>query len=339
MSKPQGIVIMQTGFVGDAVLASGLLRGLAASGCGRVGLVVRAEFAALFESHPGVHRLHLLAKGARGGNARLAAELREGGYDVALLPHRSARTALIAYRSGIHRRIGFSQSDARLLLTDRVQYEITMHETDRNAELAARAGVPIVPADRRMWLVPSPASVAAMRERFLRDGRPVVLLAPGSVWPTKRWGEERFAGLARRVAGKGKHVVVVGSSAEADVCGEVARGAGLEEIDVAAGTLSLADLVAIVSLAERLYTNDSAPLHIAEAVGTPVTAIFGPTVPEFGFGPLAPGSHVVQSRGLSCRPCCIHGGMRCPIGTHACMTMVSVEEVLAGTGLAMVDRV
>ncbi|MBC7186037.1 MAG: glycosyltransferase family 9 protein, partial [Calditrichaeota bacterium] len=75
-----------------------------------------------------------------------------------------------------------------------------------------------------------------------------------------------------------------------------------------------------------LVCNDSAPLHLGVAVGTPVVAVFGPTVTDFGFGPLGKG-HVVIERELPCRPCAIHGGRKCPIGTHECMTGIAGEEV------------
>jgi heptosyltransferase-2 len=78
-----------------------------------------------------------------------------------------------------------------------------------------------------------------------------------------------------------------------------------------------------------LVSNDSAPMHLAVAVGTPVVAIFGATVPEFGFGPAGPRDRVVETLGLSCRPCAIHGGATCPIGTFDCMVRISPERVAA----------
>ncbi|HEX9006414.1 MAG TPA: glycosyltransferase family 9 protein, partial [Bacteroidota bacterium] len=78
-----------------------------------------------------------------------------------------------------------------------------------------------------------------------------------------------------------------------------------------------------------LVTNDTAPQHLAVAVGTPVVAIFGPTVPRFGFAPIGPLDTVVETPGLVCRPCGIHGGERCPIGTFECMNLITVQHVLA----------
>jgi heptosyltransferase-2 len=77
-----------------------------------------------------------------------------------------------------------------------------------------------------------------------------------------------------------------------------------------------------------LVTNDSAPLHLAQAVDTPTVAIFGSTVPSFGFGPRGPRDQVVEVDGLPCRPCSAHGPPSCPLGHHLCMKSLSVQDVL-----------
>jgi heptosyltransferase-2 len=321
------VVIVQSGFLGDAVLASGMLRMIAsAHPAWEIGFLVRAEYASLFERHPALSRLHRFEKKRKGGMEEMTVELRDAGYDAALLPHRSARSAMLVRRAGIRRRIGFRQSDAPWLLTDRVEYRIALHETDRNASLLGRLGVESAVADRLPWLVPPLDAVASMRDRF-DDGRPIVLLAPGSVWATKRWRESGYAGVAESLRREGKHVILIGSSGERELCDRIAMAAGMGEEDIACGILALPEVLALISIARRVITNDSAPLHLAESVATPVTAIFGPTVPEFGFGPLRPHSNVVERRDLPCRPCGIHGSERCPIGTHECMEVGINDEL------------
>ncbi|HEX9894642.1 MAG TPA: glycosyltransferase family 9 protein, partial [Gemmatimonadales bacterium] len=86
---------------------------------------------------------------------------------------------------------------------------------------------------------------------------------------------------------------------------------------------------ALIERATVLVTNDSAPLHLAGAVGTPVVALFGPTVPAFGFGPTGAADRVVEVSGLACRPCSTHGPMVCPLGHHRCMIDLPVRSVLA----------
>jgi heptosyltransferase-2 len=85
----------------------------------------------------------------------------------------------------------------------------------------------------------------------------------------------------------------------------------------------------LIARAALLVTNDSAPLHLATAMGTPIVALFGPTVPEFGFGPLRAGDVSLGMEGLQCRPCSSHGPLQCPLGHHRCMRDLTVEAVIA----------
>jgi len=148
-------------------------------------------------------------------------------------------------------------------------------------------------------------------------------IAPGSVWQTKCWPVERYIELAKALVDNGENIVLVGSSADA------ARAKVIAEcvpdcIDLT-GRTSLPQVAAILRDASRLIANDSAPVHIACAVRTPVTVIFGPTIPAFGFAP--PGAMIIESEEW-CRPCTSHGPDVCPIHTHQCMMHISVERVL-----------
>jgi heptosyltransferase II len=83
----------------------------------------------------------------------------------------------------------------------------------------------------------------------------------------------------------------------------------------------------LIERAAVLVTNDSAPLHLASAVDTPTVAIFGPTVPAFGFGPRASQSAIVERTDLRCRPCSTHGPVKCPLGHHNCMRGIPATAV------------
>lgn len=323
------VLIVQPGFLGDAVLATGLVRALAAASPDiSVGFLVRKEFGELFAGHPGINTLHSINKREKGELARLAIELKSCEYRAAIVPHRALRSSLIPFKAGIRQRIGFRQSDFRLLLTETVEYDITEREIDRNASLLAPLFVNPSPAERQGWLEPSSDVRNKMRALGLGPG-PLVIVAPGSVWETKRWPAENFAALASGLQRAGMHVLLVGSKKEKDLCCSVARNAGIPESQVLAGTLSLMELTGLLAVADHVITNDSAPLHIAESVGTPVIALFGPTVPEFGFAPYLPTSVALERKGLACRPCGIHGHRSCPIETHECMEGIVVEDVLA----------
>ena len=95
------------------------------------------------------------------------------------------------------------------------------------------------------------------------------------------------------------------------------------------GRLSLLASAELIGRARLLVTNDSAPLHLASAMNTPTVAVFGPTVPAFGFGPLADRASVAEHLGLDCRPCDRHGPQRCPLGHWRCMREITAGDVAA----------
>ena len=151
---------------------------------------------------------------------------------------------------------------------------------------------------------------------------PFVAVAPGSIWGTKRW-----PGYPALAAALDLPVVAIGGPDDAALAQAVVAAAPGRAHN-AAGALSLRGSAALIERAQVLVTNDSAPLHLAAAVGTRAVAIFGPTVPAFGFGPRGPRDVVVEHPALPCRPCSHHGPMTCPLGHHRCMRELSVEKVL-----------
>jgi heptosyltransferase-2 len=164
----------------------------------------------------------------------------------------------------------------------------------------------------------------------IEQGAPFVAVAPGSIWGSKRWPHYRE--LARRLAGA-VPVVIVGGPEDAGLGEEIVRavedGTGRSKAVNVCGKLTLRQSAALIGRARVLVTNDSAPLHVATAMGTPIVAVFGPTLPEFGFGPIRPGDVALGVAGLDCRPCSRHGPLRCPLGHHRCMTDLGVDTVAA----------
>jgi heptosyltransferase-2 len=156
------------------------------------------------------------------------------------------------------------------------------------------------------------------------DGRPLVVLAPGSVWATKRW--PGYPALAAALANRAR-VVIAGSGADRPLAQEI-RAHRPDAVD-ATGQLSILATAALIRDADALVANDSLAIHLASAVNTPTVAVFGPTVPRFGFGPLADGSVVAEVTSLPCRPCHAHGPPRCPQRHFRCMRELSPAQVLA----------
>jgi heptosyltransferase II len=313
-------LVVQTSFLGDTVLTTPLLAQLANRG--PVDVVTTPAAAELLANHPAVRAVIPYDKrGAQRGLVglwRLARRLRKSRYDVALLAQGSWRSSVLVLLARIPSRIGFSTSAGRLLYTKRVPYRDDLHHAARLLMLARPNGREPTPAELKPSLSPGPAERAEvdvfLRERGVGADERLVGVAPGSVWGTKRW--PYYPELAAELA-RDARVIVVGSGADSPLAQEIVAAAP-GTID-ATGRLSLLGSAELLGRCRVLVTNDSAPMHLASAMGTPTVAIFGPTVPEFGFGPLAPRASVVGHEALPCRPCDRHGPQRCPLGHHRCM--------------------
>jgi heptosyltransferase-2 len=293
---------------------------------GPVDVVTTPAAASLLDNHAAVNDVLRYDKhGAdRGLKAfrRLGRELRSRRYERVYLPHRSMRSALLALWSRARERIGFADSPAALTYTTRIPRPRDGHEVERLLSLAElRPGEP-VPAVS-LGLAPTDLAAADAWLASHNVGSDFVALAPGSVWATKRW--PYYAELA---AGLDRASVIVGSAEDSQLAQDIVAASGGRAVS-AAGALSLRGSAALIQRAALLVTNDSAPLHLATAVNTPIVAVFGPTVPEFGFGPRGTDDIVLGHAELPCRPCSKHGPPACPLGHHRCMRDLSATAVLA----------
>jgi heptosyltransferase II len=321
--RRSNVLVIQTAFLGDVILTTPLLSVLAARH-GPVDVVTTPAAAGLLEGHPAVGSVIRYDKRRtdRGwlGVRRIGRKLRGRAYSRVYLPHRSLRSAALALWSGAPERIGFADAPGAISYTSRVARPATGHEVERLLALARAA-----PDEKAGVSLPLTDEDLARADTWLAShgvGPRFAALAPGSIWGTKRW--PYYPELAARLD---RMVVVVGGPDDVALANAIAAAAPNRVVN-AAGGLSLRESAALIQRAAVLVTNDSAPLHLATAVGTPIVALFGPTVPEFGFGPRRAGDVTLGHAGLSCRPCSRHGPPRCPLGHHRCMRELSVDAVL-----------
>jgi heptosyltransferase II len=329
--RRSGALVVQTAYMGDVVLTTPLLSALAERH-GPVDVITTPSSAPLLETHPAVREvLRYDKRGAdRGwrGIRRLATEIRRRRYAAAYLPHRSWRSATLAFLARVPERVGFADSPATRLYTITVPRPGYGHETSRLAVLAGIApGAPLPPTSLGLteadW---------AESERWLGEhgiSGEYVALAPGSIWGAKRW--PYYPELAARLSGP---VVAIGGPSDAGLCGAVAAAAP-ERVRSAAGQVGPRTSAALIARAAALVTNDAAPLHLAGAVGTPVVAIFGPSAPSFGFAPLGPLDVVLEQPELLCRPCSPQGPAACPLEHHRCMLELGVGTVADALSLVL----
>ena len=325
-------VVIQTSFLGDTILTTPLLAQLAHRG--PVDVVTTPAAASVLTGHPAVRQVIVYDK--RGAHAGLfgfttmTSRLKAAAYDTAYLAQGSLRSALLVFAARIPERIGFATSSGSWLYTTKVAYRDDLHHAARLLLLSRPNGREPTDEEMRPSLAPGAPERSVvdelLRSRGVEPGERLIALAPGSVWATKRW--PYYVQLALGLADAGRIVVVGGADDRALAAEIVSAVPGAVDTTGALPLLASADLIGRCAV---LVTNDSAPLHLASAMGTPTVAIFGPTVPEFGFGPLAQAKAVLGHESLACRPCHRHGPRRCPLTHFRCMRELSAELVAERT--------
>jgi heptosyltransferase-2 len=332
---PEKVLIVQTAFIGDVVLATALVESVRHKWPdAAIDLVVIPKAANAVENNPNLRRVITFDKRRRHRRLyhlwKLARKLRAERYDLALAPHRSLRSALLVWLAGIPQRVGFNRSAAPWLFHHRVVYR-QKHEVERNLDLLRPFGGGEEMPPKIYWTAEDDKIVDDWLNKKTRQPRHLIALAPGSVWPTKRWPQEYFEDLAWEISEHlGSLVVLIGGPEDAKLCERIRVAVGGACFSVA-GELTLRQTAALLRRCDLLISNDSAPTHLGVAAGCRVMTIFGSTVPAFGFAPYDPNGerHVIIEHTLPCRPCTDHGRRHCPLGTLDCLKLITPERVFA----------
>jgi heptosyltransferase-2 len=335
MSGVRG-AILAPNWLGDAVMSLPALAALRAStGSQPWTVLARPAVAAIYRMAPlGMEVTPLPAKFHR--------LPRLGAREVILLPN-SFHAALWGLRLGARRRVGYARDGRAWLLHPAIPVpapgSLPGHESFYYLELLRRAGyIDALPAQRpapkRIALTPPAGLEGQWRERLGAASAPLVAIHAGSAFGmAKCWLPDRFAAVAGALSAEGAVVMLIGAPGERDLARQVRMLAPHpEQIKNLVGETSLEDLVALLRVADLLIANDSGPMHVAGAVGTPVVALFGPTNEKETF-PMADAGQlrIVKAPGIECSPCKLR---TCPID-HRCMENIAVTTVLSAARAAL----
>ena len=316
------LVILAPNWLGDAVMALPAIADVRrASPAAKITVAARPAVAALFGLVPDVNGVVTLE--GRGW-FDLGADLRGRDFDTALLLPNSLHSALMVARAGIGDRWGYRTDWRGRFLTRAIERPSGLHQVMYYQHLVDALGFKNGSSEPRLAVAKRARhSASRVLEESGWDGRaPIVALAPGAAYGgAKRWPPERFAALARDLAADGVRAVMVGSGGDRHTAIEV-KAAEPRVIDLV-GRTDLSQLAAVLALARTLVTNDSGAMHLAAAVGTPVTAVFGPT-DERATRPLGD-RHAILTADVWCRPCMLR---ECPLD-HRCMREVETARVVA----------
>ncbi len=346
----RNVLLIQTAFLGDVVLTTPMISALrAVLPEAKITVLVRPDAAMILRSDPRINAILPFDKKKThrgpGGMTALAREIRGRAFDLLLCPHQSHRSGILSMFSGIPERIGYKSAGfSRFAYTERLVRPLDRPEIHRLLAFLSDALENRVPNARAIIAKTSDVPVLFETQESEAEAshllsslniRNPALIAPSSVWPTKRWTAQGFADLAALIIERYQcDVLLVGSKEDGIIARDVVLA--LEEtqpprvrerVHEICGKTSLPGLYSLMKRSRFLVSNDSAPVHFACAARIPVVAVFGPTVPALGYAPIAPKS-VVAEIDLPCRPCGTHGGKVCPLSHFHCMRHLTPEMVM-----------
>ena len=328
----------------------------------RIDWLITPENAEIVRCHPALSHVVLFARrdfSKRGRRWRallaffdLLKQIRRAKYDLVIDMHGQLRSALFALISGACVRIGFDRPIRRSLT---VSAEHDLRNVPSHGWRGAREGswiaythrIPIPTLDvhaidRYLWVAPllglddDPPDLTIhlssdtvrnverlLKEHGVHADVPLVVLVPGTIWETKHWTIEGFAGVARTFLSDGFAVALAGTERDQQRCRQIAAAApGVCDLS---GKTTPAELAALIRRAEVAVTNDSGSMHVAASLRKPMVSVFGPTNPVH-IGPYQRPESVVRVD-LPCSPCNYRRLSQCPFD-HACMKRVTSEMVV-----------
>lgn len=329
--KPK-ILVMRFSSLGDLVLITPLLKALRMGfPASEIHMACKEMYVEIFTENKNIDRLFILRKGGLKDFLKLHSKLRRERYTVIIDAHNVIRSNLLLHTLRARTKLQIRKDQSRKTLL--IERKLNMYErieplVTRYMELAGRLGIQRIEEPVTELFVPEPA-FAKINEAIIGagfGGRRLVAIAPGASWETKRWPAGHFESLISGLSTLETGIILLGGSEETALNEGIAVRSSRALLNFT-GRLSIIETAAALMKCSVLVTNDSAPLHIAEAVGTPVVALFGPTVEEFGYFPLLEESVALEVQ-LACRPCSRNGARPCPLGTKECLTAITPEMVI-----------
>lgn len=320
------ILLIRLSSLGDCILLCPLAAYLKSQGSEEVTVVTKRVYTEIFAAARGVDRIvGFDPRAGIGGVLRIASEHRDRGYLV-IDAHNNWRSRVLSWRLGgaAARLCKYYRERLGLIVLKRPARLPSILE--QYGALAVAAGLQ-PPARLTPGGIDVPGRFAeTAAERLRIDHHPFIAVAPGARWPMKRWPVGSFVELCRRLAReRGYRILLMGDKNDRNAAAPVASEIGDMCLDIT-GRTGLLEGAGYLKHCVGFIGNDSGLMHLAEAVGVPVVALFGPTVETFGYYPALAQSKTVE-RDLPCRPCSRNGGRPCPKGTQECLTGIDVDTV------------
>ena len=326
----QQFLIIQTAFIGDVVLATGIIEKLSMHYPeAQIDFILRKGNEGLLINHPKIRQLIIWdkTKNKFSNLWKILKNVRRRRYDKVINVQRFAATGLLTAFSNAKETIGFDKNPMSFMFGKKVKHIVSdgvtvRHEIERNNDLVA-GFTDEIPFRPRLY--PAQADFAVVQEYKTRS---YITLSPASVWFTKQYPKEKWISFLQKLPND-LRIFLLGGPGDKVLAEEIKIAIARPLVENLCGHLTFLQSAALMKDAMMNYVNDSAPMHFASAMNAPVTAVYCSTLPLFGFGPLSDRSYIVEiPEALYCRPCGLHGRSACPERHFFCAYKIRDEQLL-----------
>jgi heptosyltransferase-2 len=334
------ILVIQTAFLGDAVLTLPMIRKLKElNSNASIDVLCIPATKEIFQLSSDINEIIVIDKKGQHKSLlsflKFTRQIRAKGYDRIYSPHRSFRSSLLVLQSGVKETYGFSNSSLFHVYKYLIEYITGHHEVQRNLDLIgydySEKGWKVLPQ------IKIPESADRDAKDFLKSNSinsNFVTIAPGSIWNTKKYPLEYYEQVIQYLIAQGFKVIIIGGREEEEI-GKLLEAKFNGNVTSSAGKMTITESIALLKYSKILISNDSAPTHLGVCADIPVLTLYCSTVPDFGFYPYNNKSRWLSYADLECKPCGIHGYCACPLKHFQCgyklesgLVISAIKEIL-----------
>lgn len=334
-SSSKRILIVRTDRIGDVLLSTPVIKAIRDEyPHAYIAMMVSPYSKEIVEGNPYLDEVIVYDKEGKqkswAGSMRFARYLKKKKFDLALILHPNNRVHLVTYFAGIKRRVGYDRKFG-FLLTDKIRHTKQLgekHELEYNLDLVRHLG--IIPKEQSLFM-PIKKESEDWAEEFLRSqgispSEKILVIHPGASCPSKIWPQVRFAQVADKLADLYSFkIIVVSGPKDTKMAEDVLKNMRHPAVNLA-GKTSISQLASILKKCKLFISNDSGPVHIASAVGTPVISLFGRAQKGLSpqrWGPVGVKDKILHKE-VGCIECLAHGCVK----EFACLKAIAVNDVV-----------
>lgn len=322
----QKIIVIDLLYLGDLMFAIPFLSELRKNFPeARIDLIVNSAFHSIVEDNVNLDYVYAYnKKWTIKQSIKFAKDLSQNNYDLGINIHGSWRSAILLKLINPSYTTGFGGKGRGLFLNRKLKQLENQHMVEVYLQVLREMNLKVeskLPFFKVKEAVSEEVNKKLVNWGIAKKDK-LIALNTGGTWPTKRWTIEGFARLGDLLNREYGKVMLVGSSGDLSIVEEIVNRMETKPM-IATGETSLQELAALLARCDLVISNDSGPVHVAAAVGTPTITIFGPS-DDVKYRPLGE-KHKVVKTAIDCRPC---GKHQCPLGHHRCMTEIKVDEIV-----------